>query len=429
MPNTVYTRAFTGNKEVYTVTQRMFWQSLKENFWGPMIGETSSDGRVVDKLDDSPSPISNPIVMHRQLTNTQGDIVRVPTLRLLKNMPTISNEQLKDNEESMFVNHAEVPVDTLRHAVKPMDGKMMAQTTKALRLIENARPALQDHFVRTMNVLGPSYALYYGYSRNVLRGDWFSGHSYIKTISHPNIFIVGLSGGKLGYGSGNPSAAGYETLLATEIGNVGVSDTLTGATLRGLNAQPSIQRIRPLIMNNGQPLRFMVLHPYQLNTLIADADFRTQTSRILSSSERLIEQNPILFGAQFIFEGWAIFQSDVAVAPCRSASSAPEFGPSGINLSTYTGDLSTFETYSTDTVFAGFILGSNAVLMAVASGMVPISREDDYGHIKGVGYDIIQGFSRGDSWNRDDGTLGASGSLINDGSALIISYGAAPSLS
>ncbi len=57
MASTVYTRAFTGNKEVYTVKQRMFWQSLKENFWGPMIGETSSDGRVVDKLDDSPSAI------------------------------------------------------------------------------------------------------------------------------------------------------------------------------------------------------------------------------------------------------------------------------------------------------------------------------------------------------------------------------------
>lgn len=426
MANNVYNRAFTGNKEVYKIMQDTFWEALQDNFWSPMLGETTVDGRAVDPLESRPTPTANPIVFHRELTNTQGDIIQVPTIRLAKNMPTISNEQLKDNEEPLFVNHSEVPVDTLRHAVKPLDGKMMGQTTKALRLVENSQPALRDHFARSMTVLGPSYALYYGYSHNVLRGDWFAGHAFIKTISHPHIFIVGLSGGKLPYTSGNPSSAGYETLLSTKIGEIGVSDTLTGKSLRGLKAHPSIRRIKPLIMKAGGKLRFMVLHPYQLNTLIADTEFRTATERILSSTQRVIEDNPILYGAQFIYEGFAIYVSDLAVSPCRDASGVPEFGPSGINTATYTGNLETFENYTTETVFAGYILGSNAVSMAVASAMEPISREDDYGHIKGVGYDIIQGFSRGDAWNRDDGTLGAR--IVNDGSALIISYAAAPTL-
>lgn len=422
MANTVYERSFTGNVEVYKIQQQVFWQALRSMFWSPFIGKTTPDGRAIKPLEEMPAPVESPIVMHRELTQKMGDIIRVPTIRLLKNIPKVGNEQLKDQEEEMKVNHMEVPVDTLRHAVKPQDGKMMTQRTKDLRLIQNARPALQDHYARCMEYFGPSYALYYGYSRNILVNSTWTGHSYIKTISHPHIFAVGQ--GKVAYTTGNPSSAGYETDVATAITNLGASDVISNATLRGVKSHPQIRRIKPMIMKNGMRLRFLLLHPYQLATLEADADFRTEQSRILAAT--MAKENPILFGASYISEGFAIYQSDTAVFPCRVASSLPEFGPSGINASTYTGDLDTFEAYTSDTKFAGIILGSNAVGMAVASGLQFLTRMDDYDHLIGLAYDIILGFSRGDSWNRDDGTLGAN--IVNDGSALLLSYAPAPAL-
>ncbi len=424
----VYGQSFSGNKEIYKISQRTFWESLRSMIWHQFIKFTTPKGRMIDALEDQAAPIESPIVAHREFAagNVQGDVLRVPTIRQLVVMARRGSEQLKDNEERWKTNHSEVPIDTMRHAVIGMEGKMMKQRTKLLRLVENSQPGLRDHFTRTMEYEGPSYALYYGFSRNILVNPttWSDTYSYIKTISHPHIFAVGESGGKVAYTTGNPSSAGYETDVANAITNIGASDVISNATLRGLKAHPQIRRIKPLVMKHGSKLRLLFLHPYQLATLEDDPDFRTEQSRILASN--MAKENPILFGASYISETFAIFQSDTAVWPCRVASSVPEFGPSGINASTFTGDLNTFESYTTETKFAGFILGSNAIMMGVGSGLEFVDRLDDYGHLKGIGWDIILGFSRGDSFNRDDGTLGAN--IIQDGSALLFSYAPAPDL-
>lgn len=429
MANTVYERGFTGNKEIYKIAQSVFWEGLRSMIWHPFIGRTTPDGRMIKPMEDVASPVENPIVMHRELltgTRQQGsDIIRVPTIRRLRNMPKVGPEQLKDREEELKVNHMEVAVDTMRHAVKPRDGKMMDKRTGPLQLIRNSRPSLQAHYSESLEFLGPSYALYYGYSRNILVNSSWSGHSYVKTISHPNIFTIG--GGRVAAGTTDyPSSAAYETAVSNAIANVGASDQITMSALRGLKAHPKIRRIKPLQMVGGQPVRLLFLHPYQLATLEADGEFQTSQARIISSTERLVSKNPMITAASYVTEGFAIFQSDTAVWPCRDSSGTPEFGPSGINAAAFSNDFDAFEDYTSDTVFAGFILGSNAVGMAVGSGLEFEERRDDYEHLVGVAWDIIIGFARGDSWNRDDGTLGQH--VINDGSALLISYAPAPDI-
>ena len=425
MANTLYTRAFTGNKEVYKIEMRTFWEALRSMFWSPFIGKTTPDGRMIQPLEMTAKPIENPIVLHRQLITKMGDVIQIPTIRQLKNMPKRGNEQLKDQEERFFVNHMEVPVDTMRHAALPYEGKIMLQTTKELDLVNQAQPGLKDHYARCMEYLGPSYALYYGYSHNILAGNprWTS-HSYIKTISHPHIFAPGISGGKVAYTTGNPSSAGYETDVVNAITNISSSDIITAGTLRSLTKQPQVRRIKPLVMKNGRKLRLLILHPFQLATLEEDDEFNKNMASM--QADLLAKDNPLLYAATYCYGGWAIYQSDTAVWPARVTSSLPEFGPTTINTTSYNGDLDTFEDYTSDNVFAGFILGSNAVGMAVASGMEFVRRKDDYDHLFGLGWDIIQGFSRGDSWNRDDGTLGDN--IINDGSALLLSYAPQPAL-
>lgn len=425
MPNTLYTRAFTGNKEVYKIEQRTFWQGIRSQFWGPFIGKTTPDGMMIKPLETSAQPVENPIAMHRQLITKMGDTLQIPTIRQLKGMPKRGNEQLKDQEERFFANHMEVPVDTMRHAALPYEGKIMRQTTKELDLVNKASMGLKGHFSRCMEYLGPSYALYYGYSHNILAGNprW-SSHSYIKTISHPHIFAPGISGGKVAYTTGNPSSAGYETDVENAVANISSSDIITAATLRALTKQPQIRRIKPLIMKNGKKLRCIVLHPFQLATLEEDSEFNQNTASMNASI--LAKDNPLLFAASYVYGGWAIFQSDTAVWPARVTSGTVEFGPTLINTTSYAGNLDTFEDYANDTVFAGLILGANAVGMGVASGMEFVRRMDDYDHLHGLGWDMILGFSRGDSWNRDDGTLGDT--IINDGSALLLSYAPQPAL-
>ena len=53
-------------------------------------------------------------------------------------------------------------------------------------------------------------------------------------------------------------------------------------------------------------------------------------------------------------------------------------------------------------------------------------RVDDYDEIMGIAYRTVEGYSRADYWNEDDGTRGQY--LKNDGSALLITYAEAPSL-
>ena len=52
--------------------------------------------------------------------------------------------------------------------------------------------------------------------------------------------------------------------------------------------------------------------------------------------------------------------------------------------------------------------------------------ERDYGFIKGLGYQAVEGCSRADYFNQDDGTKGDA--LVNDGSALLITGATQPSM-
>lgn len=415
MANAIYSHSFSGNHPK-ALARKMMFESLKRFFWGKFAKFNTPDGKPV-KPGTEPNTISSPIVMQNELQRMGGDILEIPIHRNLSNLPTVGNDQMEGHEEEPKVNFAKVPIDIMRHAEKPQDGSMSTQRNKELRLLENTRPALLRHYARAEEYLGASYALYKGYSYNILQGGNFSSDSYIGSsyTDHPHIYAAG--DGKVSYSGGYPGTSGYQTAVGTAISGLGASDVFDTGFLQALKADPQIQRITPIIMNDGNALRLIVAHPWQIASLEADSNFQSTINSAMA--QQYAKNNPLLVGCKYIYAGFAIFESDTAVWPVSQSAGIPVYGYSSLS------SLNTFEDYSSYTAFGAFVLGDNALFKAIGSGMEFKKREADYGELIGIAYRIIQGYARGDYWNRDDGTTGQY--INNDGSALLLTYAAAPS--
>jgi len=408
----IFEHSFTGNYPVVKA-QQMVFEALKEFFWGP-FAKFNTPKRAPISENNRPSPVNSPIVIHWELTRKAGDMIEIPIHRQLKQLPQTGKSQLAGHEERPKINFAHVPIMLQRHAELPDDSSMSAQVNKDLRLLDNTRPALMQHYARCEEYLGASYAMYYGYSWATLSDSWFSAETKIAASSHPHIYVAGQ--GKVPYTSGYPGTAGYETAVAAAINAVGASHRFDAAFLQALKADPQIRKIPPIIMNNQNPLRLIVAHPWQIVDLENDSQFNNIVAQAMVA--KYATDNPYLIAAKYIYAGFAIYESDTAVWPCRVDTGSPEFGPDTVT------DLESFESYADDTKFAALILGSNAIFKAMGSPMEYKKREDDYGELVGIAYMLIHGYSRGDYWNRDDGTTGQY--LVNNSSALAITYAAAP---
>ena len=413
----VHDRSFTGNKPVYLAAQ-MKWEALKQHFWGKFCKFNTPGKQVIAKKGNRPQPIQSPVVMQHELGRKMGDVIEVPMMRNLTDLPTVGTDQLAGYEELQKINHVRVPIDIVRHAVKPQDGIMSTQTTKDLQLLKNSRPQLLRHYAETEEYLGASYSMYYGFSWNVLNSNRFTGNSQnISAVSHPHVFIAGS--GKVGYGVADyPGTANYETAIGTDIDAMTDTNVFDTEFLDGLKAQEQVMRTDPIILKDGNELQLILAHPYQIATLEADEKFRQVIAQ--THAIQLAKDNPLLVGCKYIWGGFAIFVSDTAVWPVDTSGGDPVWGPSSIS------NLKSFKSYSSYEKFAAILLGNNALFKATGQAMEYKKRTDDYDEIIGIGYRTVEGYSRGDFWNEDDGTRGEY--LINDGSAILVTWAEAPSM-
>lgn len=420
MPGTnhIFDRSFSGNYPL-VLAKKLQFRAIKNLLWGRWAGFTTPGGVPV-RSGTIPAPVDSPVVIHNELNKRAGDLIEVPMLRNVVNLPRIGKEQMKEFEEEMKVNFAQIPVELMRHAVKPQESTIDTQVNKDLQLLKNAYPALERHYARAMNYLLCGFAMYYGYSWNVLASARWSGDSKVSAHSHPHIYVAGS--GKVSYASGYPGTSNYETQIGTNLGTVASGDVFDTSFLQALKADQQVQRINPLIMKDGTELRLLIAHPYQIKDLENDAVFREVQSRAMV--QQYAKENPYLVGAKYVWAGFAIFENDTVAWPVRVNSGVPEWGPATVQISTKTGNLDSFDSYSSDTLFAGLILGSNALAIANADRMEFKKRVDDYDELVGIAYRHIPGAARADFWNRDDGSTGQY--IINDSSAVFVTYAAAP---
>jgi len=412
MADTTYGHTFSGNFPK-VMFRKAFLQAVKAGFWGKFGKFTTPNMKPVSPKN-TPNPVSAPIVIQHELEKQKGDMLEIPIHRNLNDLPRLGDQQAKDHEERQTVNFAHVPIELWRHGALPVDGSM-SKLRNEVDLVKFAKPALQNHYVRTSEYLGATYSLLYGYSYNTITSGAFAAETYhgISTL-HPHIFTAGS--GKVGYGSGYPGNAGYETLVATDVAAVGAADVFDTNFLDALKADDTIQKIKPIVMNDGNPMRLLVIHPYQAYTLSQDTKFRELVASTMAQA--YAKDNPLLIGCKYVYEGFAIFVSDTAVQQCSSDGTTATFGPSTIT------NLDSFESYTSATMFAAFVIGDNALFKGIGGSYEYRKRTDDYGEVEGIIWRAIEGYSRADFWNRDDGTTGQY--LINESSAILVTAGAAP---
>jgi len=356
-----------------------------------------------------------PLVIQNELKNGKS-LVQIPLHQNLNQIPRVGNQQLKDHEERPKINHVTVPIDVLRHAEMPYEGFFDQQISKQYQLFKNARPALLRYYARVSEYLGAPYALHHGFSYNVLQSSNWGSHSIVKSNSHPNCYVAGT--GKV---SGTPGTATYETNIGTAVTALGAANNFDTNFLKFLALQPEIRKIAPIVMKDGNKLRLILAHPYQIASLEADSTFNSQISA--ARAQAYAKDNPYLYGVNYIWGGFAIFEAESTCWPVSVSSGKPVYGPSSwTNLDEFEAGLFP----SSASALTGFVIGSNALFKAQSRLVNSFkTRTDDYGAILGIAYQTIEGYARGDFWNEDDGTRGES--LINRGSAMFITYESPPS--
>jgi hypothetical protein len=429
MANNVFRPQFSGNVPTILARQ-MVWEALDKSPWGRLAGYTVPN-RIAPRKGEFPTQVVNrPLVVHNELMAKQGDVIQVPLHRQYTGKPRYSGEQLVGFEERPKINHAQVAVDLTRHGSEPMDGSIMQQITKDYELIKRAKPGLQMHFGVQMEHLGILHAMYYGYSHNVINGHAFYGDSRFAKSSHPHIFVSGA--GKVGYSGGYPGSVGYEQAVGAAVQGLGASDKFDTGFLNFLKNHPQVQRIKPITMKNGREYWLIIAHGWQINDLLADSAFKDIQARAMV--QELAKDNPFIAGAEYCWNGFVIYEHSQSCWPVNVVGSnpyTPVYGPfvSGYNYDDPSADLSYFRNWGSyagtpNTVFAALLLGDNALFKAQASDLQWRREEYDYGETLGVAYRVMDGYSRADFINNDDGTAGEF--LVNDGSALIITKGTAP---
>ena len=400
------------------LASKMKFEAHDHMFWGQFVKFTTPNMRPAKNSQDA-KVTDSPVVVHSELNKQMGEEIRVPTLRRLTNMPTIGVNQMAGREEAQKINFAKVRIDVLRHAVKVQEGWMSKQTTKDFNLVKNAYPQLRDHYATVENYMQASYAFYNGWSFNVMFSNRNTPTAGISVASHPHVFV--RNQGKASYANGFPGTAGYETTIGTMVAAMGVPDAFDTVLLQGLKSEPVIRRIRPIVTDDGMRLIGIAAHPWQIAQLEADPSFQAVTNAAFVQT--VAKKNPFLYNVKYIYAGFAIFDAGNSVFPVTVSSGNPVWGIA--NPSTAS-SITQWETDPTgNSVFGAIIFGSNAMFKAIGSNMEFVDEDSDYKFNKGIEYHIIEGWSRADSWNLDDGTTGQY--LINDGSAIALTFCSQPS--
>jgi hypothetical protein len=419
MANNLFSIDFSANKPLIQAKRAMF-EAFSYMFWGKWMKWTTPDKAPItpNGAMKAGTVDNSPIVAQREFMNQSNPVneMWIPTFRDLVGLGQTARESLTGMEEERKINFAKVRIEQIRHGEVVKQGKFEAHLLAKYGIPESSRMALTRQFQRRTNFLEIPTAIYKGISYNVLSGGRYVNDATVKTVSHPNFYVVG-SGRVSQAAAAYPGTAAYETNVAAAVAGLTPAHVLSAAFLAALNADDNIRRIPYLYTKEGKPFRVLVVHPYGMASLRNDPDLKSLFNNVFVAN--LAKENPMLTGAELYYEGWAVFDGGNAIWPLSSDGSAITYGPTVTNLDS-------FNSYAGETAFGALVLGDNALFHGLAWDMEWTGEKRDHGQIESIGYTIGNGFARNDSYNLDDGAAGQY--LINHGSAVVAHYGAVPTL-
>lgn len=331
---------------------------------------------------------ANVIVARRELVNG-GQTINVPFTPQLTNQPVVGAGTLKGNEDAMQIYNEQVSVDLIRQAVAvhERDGKFTA-----FDLYDTAKAQVKDWFANYMRTRIINALL------SVRNSTSAGANSFYGLITQesagPSILAANRSGANVNI-EGNSVTSASETILdgwlaanadrvlfgaarsnnssndhSASLANCDTTaDTarvsiLTMAKRMAKQANP---RIRPLRVEGGDEYYVVFCGTRSFRDLQLDS---TILAANRDARPRVVADNPIFTGGEMLYDGLIIKE-------------IPE-----IPVLTNAGNGGTTD------VQPMFLCGQQAIAYALGMDMTPISDEDDYGSISGLGAKEFSGVKK-----------------------------------
>ncbi len=362
--------------------QRETWYNT---FWSRFAGfvDIDDDNGNVKKV-----PSGKPIEVLSEFIQEGRDNMLTPFLDDIDVTPVYGNTVLKGTGAEKTLKYLRTYVNQWRGAVQAKSGTMSNQRTKMYNLIEKSKPLLARWNSKNENAM-VGQAFYEGASLNLTSGTADDGIGLVRRY-HPNFYIN--DGAAL-------TAAGTEYYTKTnaqlDTAATNCDTAMTCDILMELRLKMLELKIPQIVTKNGFKFWAMVVHPKQMNDLLADTQFTQYNAG--HPQNNTDGMSPMLAGVLGYYAGFAFFEDIVAV---RSWDATDLFA----------GGNGWLEPHDAGTDYCAITFGNSAIGKGIAEPLHFTSEVDDHGNVIEIGSAVVNGYNRADfATSANESTIFSSG--------------------
>ena len=350
--------------------QRETWYNT---FWSKFAG-------FVDINDDNgnqkKTPSGKPIEVMSQFIEQGRDNMLTPFLEDIDVTPVYGDTVLKGTGVDKTLRYLRTYVNQWRGAVNAKSGTMSNQRVKMYDLIEKSKPLLARWNSKNENAM-VSQAFYEGASLNLTTGTADDGIGLSRRY-HPNLYIN--DGAAL-------TAAGVEFTTKTnaqmDSAATAADTSMTCDILMEFRLKMLELKIPQIVSAKGFKFWALLVHPQQMNELLADTQFTQYNAGHPINNEIQGGASPMLTGCLGYYAGFAIFEDIIAV---RSWDAT--------NL--FAGGDGWLEPDDTGSDYCAIAFGNSAIAKGIADPLHFTYEEDDHKNVLEVGSAVVNGYNRAD---------------------------------
>jgi len=351
----------------------------------------------VDKFNRAPDNI----VVRKSDLERGGDSLIIPMKTNIALSKVFGDAELLGNEVSQELYNLEIKINQWRAAVSGPK-RNANHRIKFLRMIQEMKPDLVRATSRELDA-DHFRALNEGYSENLTTTTDSEGLG-ITMRYHRKIYGVGESSAIT-----NGSATSIAAWVAPTTGTICSNDILDLDSIDAIKALGKTDKIVPLNLAGGG--WWALLNHQNVIYNIQTANSNAWRAGVQYAAERG-RDNPFFTGALWAYNGIAIHEHP----DCPSVTASLGATPDTITFS--------YKDDNTDNIKCSYLLGRHAIGYAMGSNMEFNPELYDYRNVRSLGMAMINGLARFD-FVKDDGN---DATFISQGSAMILSYAANPTL-
>lgn len=305
------------------------------------------DMQLSELIGDSEN---DPIQMVTELEKQSGAIITVSIVNRLTNAGVTGDNTLSGNEESLNNYGHAITIDQVRNAVargNHEQQKTHIDILKAGRVVLKLWAMALDRDDILAAMLSPNV-------------DGTTAYASCSAAQRNAWSVANLD--RVLYGA---AKSNYSGVMATDLANVdGTTDVLNRAAVRLMKrmAKQASPHIRPIATSNGE--KFILLAQ-----TYAFRDLKSEAASEMASAQVRGNDNPLYKDGDLLIDNVVV--KEVEEIPVLSA-----VGAAGIDVAPC------------------FLLGAQAVGIAVGQRATPITQVDDYGNLSGAGIKMTRGIDK-----------------------------------